>query len=83
MTVLTTIPLHQDPLGVDVAGLQGMQDSTIYNTLAALVGSNKPCLMLKKLKKLHTVNNHYKLDTTCDLYNLFSCWPYDSDQKWS
>ena len=25
MTVSTTIPLHQDPLGVDVAGLQGMQ----------------------------------------------------------
>ena len=25
MTVSTTIPLHQDPLDVDVAGLQGMQ----------------------------------------------------------
>ena len=25
MTVSTTIPLHHDPLGVDVAGLQGMQ----------------------------------------------------------
>ena len=25
LTVPTTIPLHQDPHGVDVAGLQGMQ----------------------------------------------------------
>ena len=25
MTVSTTIPLYQDPLGVDVAALQGMQ----------------------------------------------------------
>ena len=25
LTVSTTIPLHQDPLGIDVAGVQGMQ----------------------------------------------------------
>ncbi len=33
--------------------------------------------------KIEYCINYYKPVTTCDPYNLFTWWPYDSDEKWS